>query len=98
MVIVVAKIAAELRAMRVYGAGQSARRAELRRAVMAADPQIRNARNRENIKLAGLRARLRHLDTRQDPRPLQAEAEASERRLEDLEHRLASAIARRMGG
>ena len=59
------------------------------------DPAIRHARNLEHIKLSGIRARLRNLDTRADPGPLQAAAEASERRLELLDRQALAAIAAR---
>jgi hypothetical protein len=84
------RLAADLAAMR---SGHGPRRAELRERLATIDPQLRHARNLEHIKLSGIRARLRNLDTRLDPGPLQAAAEASARRLEALDQEIVVAIA-----
>jgi hypothetical protein len=88
------RLAAELADMRT---GHGPRRVELRRLLAAIDPAIRHARNFEHVKLSGIRARLRNLDTRLDPGPLQAAAEQSARRLALLDQRIVEAIAAQPG-
>jgi hypothetical protein len=85
------RLAADLAAMR---SGHGPRRAELRERLATIDPALRHARNLERLRLAGLKARLRMLDTRHDPTPLQAEAEQSARRLAALDLRIVEAIAK----
>ena len=87
------RLAADLAEMRV---GRGPRRAELRERLATIDPALRNARDLERLRLAGLKARLRMLDTRQDPAHLQAEAEQSARRLAALDLRIVAAIARQL--
>jgi len=85
-----ARLAAELAAMRT---GHGPRRVELRRLLATVDPELRHARNLEHVKLSGIRARLRNLDTRQDSSALQVAAEESARRLAVLDRALLEAIA-----
>ena len=84
------RLAADLAAMR---SGHGPRRAELRERLATIDPALRHSRNLERLRLAGLTARLRMLDTRQDPAPLQAAAEQSARLLAVLDQRILEAIA-----
>jgi hypothetical protein len=88
-----ASLAAQVAAMR---SGHGRRRAELRRLLATIDPQLRHARNFEHVKLSGIRARLRNLDTRLDPGALQAAVEASAQRLAVLDQRIVEAIARQL--
>lgn len=85
-----AQLAADLADMRT---GRGPRRAELRERLASVDPQLRHQRNLERLRLAGLRARLRLLDTRQDPTSLQAAAEASSQKLAALDREIVAAIA-----
>jgi hypothetical protein len=87
------RLARDLAAMR---SGHGPRRAELRQRLATIDPELRHARNLEHVKLSGIRARLRNLDTRLDPAPLQAAAEQSSRRLATLDQRILEAIARQL--
>jgi hypothetical protein len=87
-----ARLAHDLNAMR---RGHGPRRVELRERLAAIDPRLRHARNLENMKLSGIKARLRSLDSRLDPAPLQAAAEESAQRLAVLDRRLLEAIAAR---
>jgi hypothetical protein len=84
------RLAAELTAMRT---GRGPRRLELRRLLATVDPAIRSQRNLEHVKLSGIRARLRNLDTRSDSAPLLAAEQASALRLVELDRRLLEAIA-----
>jgi hypothetical protein len=84
------------RALDLMRSGHGPRRLELRRLLGMIDPELRRMRNLERLRLANARSKLRMLDTRADPTPLQAEAEASTKRLEALDLRIAEAIARQL--
>jgi hypothetical protein len=87
------RLAADLAAMR---SGHGPRRSELRERLATIDPALRHSSNLERLRLAGLKARLRMLDTRQGPAPLQVAAEESARRLAALDLRIVAAIARQL--
>jgi hypothetical protein len=88
-----ARLTAELADMR-HGRGNVWRRQELRQLLAAVDPTIRHQRNVEHVKLCGIRARLRNLDTRADPGALQQALALSARRLAALDLEIAETIAR----
>jgi hypothetical protein len=81
------------RALSLMRTGRGPHRQELRQRLAAIDPELRRRRNIERLKLANVKARLAMLDSRQDPQPLQAAAEASARRLATLDQRILEAIA-----
>jgi hypothetical protein len=89
----IARLVHDLDRMR---SGHGARLQELRLQLSRVDAGLRRLRNVERLRLANTRAKIRMLDTRADPAPLQAEAEASTKRLEALDLRIAEAIARQL--
>jgi len=89
----VADLAADLDRLR-SGHGPDSTRWDLRRRLMAVDPQLRHQRNTERLRLAHLRYRLRTADTRHGhPGALQAAVDQCARRLAVLEQQVIAAIA-----
>jgi hypothetical protein len=88
-----AQLAHALIEMRV---GRGRHRQELRRRLALVDGKLREERNLERLKLAGLKARLNTSDTRLDNAVLRRALERSTARLAALDQRILEAIARQL--
>jgi hypothetical protein len=84
------RLARDLADMRT---GHGPRRAELRRRLAQVDGKLREERNLERLKLAGLKARLGAFDTRLDNAVLRQAVERSAARLSLLDQQILEAIA-----
>jgi hypothetical protein len=73
--------------------GRGRHRHELRRRLALVDGRLREARNSERLKLAGLKARLNKSDTRLDNAILRRALERSTARLAELDRAIIQAIS-----